>query len=161
MSERRDLSWEALVEVTGTTDLTPSQRGAMNHALAEIRQAMPHLEDDELAEVIRYRAKAYRKAMPEINLTATALAKHWGNVEAMAKPAPAPIIAPAVDPGWSLCGLCSNGAWVFLDGSQDVAPCPECNRGRKAEIAAYGREGAFWDGRSWARGEGPQAVVLS
>src|SRR4030095_14996727 len=55
----RDLSFEALVEVTGAT--VASERGAINMALKQIRETSSEHSDVELASEIRYRAKTYRE----------------------------------------------------------------------------------------------------
>lgn len=157
MTRPRDLSWEALVEVTGAN--VSVERGAVNFALASIRSEMTDVPDETLAEEIRFRARSYRKAWPNAALTPTALSKHWSRIVAEAaevKPTPA---APVE--GWSMCALCGNGAWVFIAGTDDAAPCPLCNKGRKAEVSAYGREGGFWDSRNWIYGSAPQEVVLT
>jgi hypothetical protein len=153
---KRDLSFEALVEVTGAN--VSVERGALNAALHAIRSEMLDVPDEVLAEEIRFRARSYRKAMPGVILTPSALAKHWSRIVAEASDVKPEIAKPLE--GWSLCGLCGNMAVVFVAGSQDCVPCPECNRGRKTEIAYYGREGAYWEGKNWFRGEEPHTVVL-
>jgi hypothetical protein len=152
----RDLCWEALVEATGAK--VDQERGALNAALKSIRDEMPGLEDETLAEEIRFRARSYRRAWPTAALTPMALAKHWNRIQMEARESPAE--TPAPPEGWSLCGLCGNMAIVFVAGSNDCVPCPECNRGRKSEIAYYGYEGAYWANRNWVRGEEPHTVVI-
>lgn len=160
MSERKlDLSWDALVEVTGAT--VEVERGALNAALKAIRSASSELEDADLAILIRLRADAYRKAFPDAALTPSALAKHWGRVQAEARTVkPSVALPPPAD--WALCGLCQNDGWVFVAGTESSAPCPECDLGRKAERMTYKREGGFWDGKQWLRDtSAPQTVVLT
>ena len=83
MSERpTDHAWDALVEVTNAN---PAQeRGALNRALALIREATTELEvsGEELALMIRYQADLYREVFPEMPLTCSALAKWWGKLDA-------------------------------------------------------------------------------
>ena len=159
MERERDLSFEALVEVTGAN--ISAERGALNRALMEIRSEMEDVDDPDLAEEIRFRAAAYRRAWPTVALTPTALSKHWSRIQMEAQTPTTKVAAVEPEQGWWLCGLCQNDGWVFVAGTNDTAPCPECNRGRKAEIAAYRREGGFWENRNWVRGEGPQEVVVS
>ena len=159
MARERDLSWEALVEVTGAN--VGVERGALNAALASIREQSPDLDDGDLAILIKLRADQYRKGFDGAVLTPSALAKHWNRISTEAKTVK-PIVAPKPDdPGWMMCGLCMNDAWLYVVGTEDTVPCPECNRGRKAEIAVYGAEGRFWGGREWSRGEVPQTIVLT
>jgi hypothetical protein len=75
-----DLAWDALVAVTNAN---PSEeRGALNRALAQIREQTAELDVDggELAIIIRSRAEEYRAVWPAVALTASALAKHWERV---------------------------------------------------------------------------------
>ena len=85
MPRERDLSFEKLAEVCGVdiTALTPTARGALNKALADIRSATEGLDDGELAMVIEAKASAYRRVMDGALLTPTALAKHWPNLDGM------------------------------------------------------------------------------
>lgn len=78
MARARDLSFEALAEVT-STDWTVG-RGKLNEALSGIRVQMPDVEDAELATEIVYRAKLYRRLMPNALLTPLALNQHWKRV---------------------------------------------------------------------------------
>jgi|GEM_PF-3323391 len=73
-----DGCFEALCIIQGSTlsNLTKSERGRLNAALAEIRAACPGLTPAE----IRRRADAYRAAMPGATLTASALAAHWSRL---------------------------------------------------------------------------------
>jgi hypothetical protein len=73
-----DGCFEALCIIQGSTlsNLTKSERGRLNAALAEIRAACPGLTPAE----IRRRADAYRVAMPGATLTASALAAHWSRL---------------------------------------------------------------------------------
>lgn len=87
---RKDLLFEALAEVCGMSlgELTTSARGAMNRAAKELRDlsATP-------AEVER-RAQAYRKKYPGIDLTPSALAKHWPALSANGNGARATVPSP-------------------------------------------------------------------
>jgi hypothetical protein len=131
---KQDLSWEALVEVTGAT--VASERGALNAALKQIREACPDHSDEELAGEIRFRSKTYRETWPSIALTPTALAKHW---ERIPLEAPKPTYTETKP---SECATCGGDKLVVYstrpapDGSDDhvhvyeeFAPCPDCNSG--------------------------------
>lgn len=72
----RDLLWEALVEEVGSSPSTRSERGAWNSALKELREA------EATPEGIHVKAQVYRRRWPEVSLTPTALAKHWGALAA-------------------------------------------------------------------------------
>lgn len=56
------------------TELTPSARGSANRALAELRSV--GADGDEL----QARARRYRQRWPDMELTPTALAKHWASL---------------------------------------------------------------------------------
>ncbi len=81
-----DPCFEALVELQGSTlsGLAKSERGRLNRALQEIREACPGVTAAE----IHRRADAYRAAMPGATLTASALAAHWSRL-APSAPSPA------------------------------------------------------------------------
>lgn len=87
---RKDLLFEALAEVCGMSlgELTKSARGSMNRATKELRDlsATP-------AEVER-RAQAYRKKYPGIELTPSALAKHWPALSANGNGSGATVVRP-------------------------------------------------------------------
>ena len=78
LEEKRDYSYEALAEVTGTD--WNIGRGELNVALKSIREQSEIKDDYLLAAEIHERAKLYRALMPEVLLTAPALAKHWRRV---------------------------------------------------------------------------------
>jgi hypothetical protein len=82
---RRDPLFDAVVEACAIAvgDLTPSARGGLNRALAELRQAGA----DPLE--VPHRAAVYRARFPQAVLTPNALAKHWPTC-AVAPPPPAP-----------------------------------------------------------------------
>ena len=130
MSHSRDLSFEALVEVTGAS--IAAERGALNKALQMIRMEEPELEDEDLAMLVRLRAESYRKAWPHMALTPTALAKHWGRIEeSVQKPTYA---EPLGQP--SRCPTCDGHKMVLVrersspnprSGFDEWAPCPSCN----------------------------------
>jgi len=73
-----DGCFESLCNLQGSSlaNLTKSERGRLNHALAEIRLACPGLTVAE----IRRRADAYRAEFPGATLTASALAAHWSRL---------------------------------------------------------------------------------
>ena len=75
----RDLIFEAVARVCGidwTAPLTATARGQINKAVRELREIGASPED--VARV----AAAYRIRWPEIDLTPTALVKHWGTATA-------------------------------------------------------------------------------
>lgn len=157
MTRPQDLSFEALVEVTGAT--ISSERGALNSALKQIREASPDLDDGDLALVIRLKATQYRTAFPAIALTPTALAKHWNRVS---EEQPKPTYEPRVSqPGH--CATCDDHKLVLVGhlppvqtiwmrergievsqhpaekGFEQYACCPDCNS--DANIAYWRHDG--------------------
>lgn len=70
----RDPLWDALIEACGFTHVTPTptERGAWNKALKEIR------DSGGTPDLVHERARAYRTTWPKVRLTPTALARHWG-----------------------------------------------------------------------------------
>lgn len=114
---KRDLSFEALADETGTDWATG--RGELNKALASIRGEC-ELRDDALADEIHVRASMYRKLMPSVLLTPTALAKHWRRVKQTSAPR-----KQAAD-----CARCDNHRLVVAevrdDGTEAYKPCPDC-----------------------------------
>lgn len=70
---RRDLLFDAVLAAIGQdpAELTPSARGAVNHALAELRAVGADPGE------VPARSAVYRARFPDATLTATALAKHW------------------------------------------------------------------------------------
>jgi hypothetical protein len=135
--KRVDLPWEALVEVTGAT--VASERGALNAALKQIREASDKLTDEELAGEIRYRSKTYRETFPGMALTPTALAKHW---ERIPIEAPKPTY-PSQKGGTSICATCEGDKLVLVatrpsanerSPYDEYAPCPDCNAGAKGDF---------------------------
>ena len=82
----RNYAYEALAEVT-STDMNIG-RGQLNAALKSIRQ-QSEIEDSYLLSCeIHERAKMYRALMPNVMLTAPALAKHWKRVHEETKKTP-------------------------------------------------------------------------
>ena len=76
----QDPLFEAVAESCGLdwrTDLTPTARGALNKAVAEIRSVGASPDD------VRIRSTNYQSHFPDAVLTPSALAKHW---PALAKP---------------------------------------------------------------------------
>lgn len=140
MPRERDLSFEALVEVTNAN--VAAERGALNAALAQIREASPELDDADLAMLIQMRARSYRQAWPDITLTPTALAKHWGRVE---EEAPKPTY-PTRTEGGTICTTCDGDKMVLVGyrrsesehpgekGFDLMAPCPDCNSGANGDF---------------------------
>ena len=144
MSRPIDLSWEALVEVTGAT--VASERGSLNAALAQIREASDQLTDEELASEVRHRAGVYRKMWPDMALTPTALSKHW---ERIPLEAPKPTVPEYKPSECQTCGgdrlvvYSSRPAPAKMEGHElvfeEFAPCPDCN---PAQGVGFWR----WDG---------------
>lgn len=137
MAREIDLGWEALVEVTNATPA--SERGALNAALAQIREAASDLTDEELASEIKHRAGVYRQTFPGMALTPTALAKHW---ERIPLEAPKPTYSDAPP---SECPTCQGDMLVVYSSRpapnpveghvvvyEEFAPCPDCNSGADA-----------------------------
>lgn len=112
MARERDLSFEKLAEVCGIdiTALTPTARGALNKALSDIRSATSELDDGELALVIEAKASTYRRVMPEVFLTPTALAKHWPNLDGMLEAQQAPVTYVSHDRAY--CSTCEGLRFV-------------------------------------------------
>lgn len=80
MPRRPDPDFDALAEATKAN--IAMERGRLNTALKAIKIAWQReggLPED-LAREIPLRAKAYKKAMPKMMLTPTALAVHWSRV---------------------------------------------------------------------------------
>jgi hypothetical protein len=134
MERPQDFSFEALVEVTGAT--VSSERGALNAALRDIREAADELTDEELASEIRYRASIYRAMWPDMALTPTALSKHWERIPLEAPKPTYPEPSPAAE-----CETCGGNKFVVystrpsanpLSLYEEVAPCPDCNSGANA-----------------------------
>lgn len=67
-----DEVWDALIVVMSREPLTASERGAWNRAAKELREA------GASAEQIIGVAAGYRREWPDVELTPSALAKHWG-----------------------------------------------------------------------------------
>lgn len=74
----RDLAFEALAEIQGIdlSRLTPSSRGRLNKALAEIRAAEPGVTPER----IHLAAKAWKKKGYSAPATAATLASHWSEL---------------------------------------------------------------------------------
>jgi hypothetical protein len=140
----RDYAFEALAEVT-STDWTAG-RGELNSALKSIREQSEIEDPYLLADEIHVRAKMYRAAMPEVMLTASALAKHWLRVFEEAQRTPA--LASNQAAPFRMCDTCGGdkmvvvakrkpvqSAWMRERGIEpnesqmieEMAPCPDCN----------------------------------
>src|SRR3990167_172038 len=84
MAERKlDLAYEALAEAT-STDMNEG-RGELNAALRSIKEQWGADAPEYLPSEISERAKLYKRAMPGVMLTPSALAKHWLRVYDMAQ----------------------------------------------------------------------------
>jgi hypothetical protein len=83
MTRSPDLAYEALAEAT-STDWNEG-RGELNAALRSIKSQWGDDALEYLPSEIHTRAKMYRRAMPDVVLTPTALAKHWLRVLEMAQ----------------------------------------------------------------------------
>lgn len=141
MTREPDLTFEALAEATGT-DWTAG-RGELNSALASIRSQWQG-EEDEIAEEIKERARLYRRVMPGVMCTPTALAKHWKRVFEEAHQRSQE--ATNVSPPRNACGTCDGHRfvlvgtrpfpqthWATTNGHtahghiEEYAPCPACS----------------------------------
>ena len=78
---KRDALWDTFVSFTGAQPATDSERGAWNRALKELRDA------NATPGELWLRCEEYRSRWPNVTLTLSALAKHWG---ALDQPAPTP-----------------------------------------------------------------------
>lgn len=75
-SPRRDLLWEAVMEVCGidTTAIPKSARGAYNRAVADLR-AIGATPDE-----VRARGAAWNRNWRAVTMTPTALVRRWGEI---------------------------------------------------------------------------------
>lgn len=75
MRERDEL-FEAMIDVLrlDASQLTRSERGRINRALAELREVCA------TPDQLRKRAAAYRRQWPDCTLTATAIAANWARL---------------------------------------------------------------------------------
>lgn len=74
-----DLLFEAVAQVCGLNwrnGITDSERGRLNKAVKELRDVGAN------PDVVKAKAHAYRHKWPEAELTPTALASNWGQLEA-------------------------------------------------------------------------------
>jgi hypothetical protein len=115
---KRDLPYEALAEATGTDQ--NAGRGELNAALKSIRGQTP-LIGQLLAGEIKVRARQYRRLMPDVVLTPTALAKHWVRV---AEEAERPTGTNLHSTG--RCATCHGDRFVLVSDDEQYAPCPSC-----------------------------------
>lgn len=188
--KERDLSFEALVEVTGAT--ISQERGALNRALSQMRLMVSDLgtTDDELAEMIRAQAERYREVFPTMPLTPSALAKWWGRLEEEAQRLRDLEAAKAKEleekrktRGVNLstrndCTTCEGGSWVVVGHrkplqtswmeERKVKPTTHPDDRGIEEVAPCPVCNLdpplmknFWDGRSWDYSEHPGEVVIS
>ena len=81
MSRERNLSWDALVAVTGANeDFSDGRIAAALKGIRAAAQKEGFVDDESVAEEIPRRAQAYRECFPSCALTPTALASHWMRV---------------------------------------------------------------------------------
>jgi hypothetical protein len=75
-ARKRDELFDAVTEACGieVATITPSGRGKVNKALKELRDVGATPAD------VRDRAQRYRRRWPNVSLTPTALAGHWGEL---------------------------------------------------------------------------------
>lgn len=71
----RDELWDALTSELGSEPATRTERGSWNKALKDLREAGATPQD------VHQRSAVYRHRWPEVSLTPTALAKHWGSLD--------------------------------------------------------------------------------
>lgn len=141
----RDYAFEALAEVTNTD--WNAGRGELNAGLKSIKEQSEITDSYLLADEIHKRAKLYRKVMPEVMLTPTALAKHWARVyeemESRRFVDTTNVAAKA-----TACDTCGGDRFVLYstrkpvttawmeehgikasetDMLEEYAPCPDCN----------------------------------
>jgi len=149
MARERDEAFEMLAVacLIDWRSPTPNQRGQLNAALVQIREASPDLSPHELAEVIEYNARAYRAVYEGMPVTPTALASHWGSVTAEYEKRRQPSTTYVVQDS-DHCLTC-NGDGLVLAGTRPVTggvpghdhffeeykPCPDCNQ--EAGIIAF------------------------
>ena len=188
MSRDIDHGWEALVEVTNAN--VSQERGALNRALALIKQQAGELEGDELALVITHQAGLYREVFPTMPLTANALAKWWGKLDeeaerlrALDAEKAAALAEKRKTRGVNLsvesnCVTCHGNLWVTV--GHRVPKATAWARERKIEPKLHpsdpGHEQTapcpvcnahssvmpgYWDGKTWAYGERPGELVIS
>jgi hypothetical protein len=142
MSRARDYAYEALAEVTGT-DMSAG-RGELNAALKSIREQTPGMgsttDSMPLAMEIHTRAGLYRKMMPEVVCTPTALAKHWKRVFEEADRKTGTNLSASSD-----CPTCDGDRFVLVatrpakhGNLEEFAPCPDCG---PKEVSHYRYDG--------------------
>lgn len=128
---KRDLAWEAMLEVCGYTDpITQTDRGRVNAALKELRAIYPSSTGYAIAVDIRARAEVYRERFSEeILLTPQGLVGNWGLLDPAAERG-RPISAIDTPPS-AVCETCDGLRMVLFnvraDGSEEMAPCPDCH----------------------------------
>jgi hypothetical protein len=108
-SARWNLAFEMLVKIQGSKldALTRNERGAINVALRDIREVMPDMDDEKLAQEIKRRAREYvdGERMPKgATLTALAVAKNWSRLSASSQSGSVGESPPPRKPprGWEL-----------------------------------------------------------
>lgn len=145
MTTTRDYAFEALAEVTNTD--WNAGRGELNAALKSIREQSEIEDGYLLADEIHKRAKVYRKVMPEVMLTPSALAKHWARVYEEMETRRF-VDSTNVSAKHTACETCGGDrfvvvskrkpvttAWMESKGIkadetemlEEMAPCPDCN----------------------------------
>lgn len=73
LARQPDLLWDALVIECGDVE-TSSSRGKRNAAVKQLRDIGATAED------IHRKAAAYRERWPNVDITDTALVKHWSHM---------------------------------------------------------------------------------
>jgi hypothetical protein len=117
----RDYAYEALAEVTSTDQ--NEGRGQLNAALKSIREQMPEMDSYVLSAEIHERAKMYRKIMPDVLLTAPALAKHWKRVYEEADRKQGTNLHVGLG-----CATCDGDKFVLVQSEPEAyAACPDCH----------------------------------
>lgn len=106
----------ALVGALGHAPATKSERGAWRNAVNQLDQA------DATPDEVRSRSTEYRRRWPDATLTASALARHWGELGASNV---TPLRAPSTKR--VECEACDSIGFVTT-GPGAVTECPQCNR---------------------------------
>lgn len=105
----------ALATALGHAPATKSERGAWRNAVSQLEQA------DATPAEVRARATEYRRRWPDVALTASALARHWGELGSSNV---TPLRAPA--PRRVECEACDSTGFIST-GPGAVTECPACN----------------------------------
>jgi len=132
----RDISFETLAQCCGIdlAQLTAVSRGQLNAALKQLRDATPDYSDLELALVIEDKARAYKRSMPQVMLTPSALAKHWPQLDSLGESRNYPPTNPDVCP--TCDGLHLIPSKRPVDPGYDTAyiRCPDCTGNKRSKL---------------------------